>query len=76
MSSRSRHVGPCLLESITLWRLLKCQGIDSRVRIGVQREAEKLEAHAWVECQGIVINDTADVANRFALLSQVEDSVS
>lgn len=47
----------CLEESLTLWWLLARQGISSEVRIGVRKEATKFEAHAWVEREGMALNE-------------------
>ena len=55
----------CLAESLTLRWLLRRQGIESNLRIGVRTEAGRLEAHAWVEHCRLVLNDTADVHQRF-----------
>lgn len=55
----------CLKQSLVLWTLLRCQGISSELRIGVQRDTDKFAAHAWVEYQGVVLNDTDDVHQRF-----------
>jgi hypothetical protein len=46
----------CLEESLTLWYLLRKQGISARLRIGVRKENEKFEAHAWVEHGGEALN--------------------
>ena len=44
---------------------------DSRarwaLRIGVTLEEDRLDAHAWVEQDGAVVNDDPDIANRFAV---------
>jgi hypothetical protein len=73
VGAASRH-GPyrasCLPQSLTLWWLLRRQGIVSQVRIGVRKVMGELEAHAWVEFQGQVLNDGADVHQRFAVFSQ------
>lgn len=58
--------GNCLSQSMTLCRLLRRQGHGAQLRIGARRGAGGLEAHAWVEHEGCVLNDTADVAKRFA----------
>ena len=55
----------CLKQSLVLWTLLRSQGIISELRIGVQREATKFSAHAWIEYQSLVLNDTDDVHQRF-----------
>jgi hypothetical protein len=46
----------CLAKSLTLWWLLRRQGIPSHLRIGIRKEKEKFEAHAWVECDGAALN--------------------
>ena len=56
----------CLPRSLTLWWLLGCWGITTDLRLGVRRAAGQFEAHGWVEYQGIVLNDTEDVTQRFA----------
>jgi len=47
----------CLAKSLTLWWLLGRQGIPSHLRIGIRKEKEKFEAHAWVECDGTALNE-------------------
>ncbi|MCS6806090.1 MAG: lasso peptide biosynthesis B2 protein [Acidobacteriota bacterium] len=56
----------CLPQSLTLWWLLRRQGIASALRIGVRKEGGLLEAHAWVECGGIIVNGGSDAHRRFA----------
>ena len=56
----------CLARSVTLWWLLRRRGIDSTIRIGVRTVEGRMEAHAWVEHAGLVLNDADDVAERFA----------
>jgi len=47
----------CLEESLTLWWLLARQGIASDLRIGVRKEQGSFEAHAWVERDGVALNE-------------------
>jgi len=47
----------CLEESLALWWLLRRQGISSDLRVGVRKDGEKFEAHAWVERAGIALNE-------------------
>jgi len=47
----------CLAKSMTLWWLLGRQGIVSHLRIGIRKEHEKFEAHAWVERDGTALNE-------------------
>ena len=46
----------CLQESLLLWYLLQRQGIPAAIRIGVWKPEGKFEAHAWVELNGIALN--------------------
>jgi hypothetical protein len=69
VEAAARH-GPCratcLPRSLTLWWLLRRRGIDGDLRIGVRKGAGRLEAHAWVELGGLVLNDGGDVRERYA----------
>jgi hypothetical protein len=60
LNAADRHglVHPsCLAKSMTLWWLLGRQGIASHLRIGTRKENEKLKAHAWVERDGVALNE-------------------
>ena len=56
----------CLTQSLVLWWFLRLQKIDGDLRIGVQPKGDRLEAHAWITFQGLVLNDGDDVHLRFA----------
>jgi hypothetical protein len=55
----------CLGRSVALCWLLRLRGIDATVHIGVRKEDNGLDAHAWVQFGDFVINDTEDVAERY-----------
>ena len=55
----------CLPQSMVLWRFLQGQGIGCHLRLGARRENGNFEAHAWVEVDGVALNDAADVGERF-----------
>ena len=55
----------CLEQSIVLWWLLRHRGIQGHLRIGVRKQADRLEAHAWVELPGCVLNDAEDVHRHY-----------
>ena len=59
------YCATCLPQSLTLWWLLRRQGVESDLRFGARKEAGQIEAHAWVELLGIPLNDTLDVDQRF-----------
>jgi len=49
----------CLEQSLVLWWLLRRRGIPAELRIGARKEFERFEAHAWVEADSTVLNDTS-----------------
>ena len=55
----------CLTRSLLLGWLLHRRGVASDLRIGVRLTQGKLDAHAWVECEGIAVNDNPDVNAQF-----------
>lgn len=60
----------CLPQSLALWWFLGRQKIDGDLHIGVKPNGDQLEAHAWVEFQGVVLNDGDDVHRRYAPFAQ------
>jgi len=56
----------CLARSVLLEWMLRRRGVRVALRIGVRREADALQAHAWVESDGVPVNDEPDIAERFA----------
>jgi len=69
VNSADRHgllPSSCLAKSLTLWWLLERQGIASHVRIGIRKENEKFEAHAWVERDGLALNEPDDHHRHYA----------
>jgi hypothetical protein len=56
----------CLEVSLALWWLLARQGIASDLRVGVRKDGEKFEAHAWVECGGVALNEPESKHQHFA----------
>ena len=55
----------CLEQSLVLWWLLRRHGIAAELRIGARKEFERFEAHAWVEVDSAVLNDTSAVHQHF-----------
>ena len=56
----------CLTRSLLLGWLLRRRGVQSQLRIGVRLTQGALDAHAWVESEGIPVNDRPDVNAQFA----------
>ena len=58
----------CLPRALCLRWLLGRYGIAADLRIGVARQEEGLDAHAWVEWRGRPVGEDLGVAERFAPL--------
>ncbi len=59
----------CLVQAITLCRLLQREGHDSVLQVGVKPpSAGRLQAHAWVECGGEIILGGTNSADLYATL--------
>ncbi len=59
----------CLQQSLALCLWLARQGIQLELKIGVRQEGAELDAHAWVEYCGEVLNDSPHVSGQFAPLT-------
>jgi Transglutaminase-like superfamily len=59
--------GSCLVRSIVLKRALAEFGTLSELRIGIHKNSQtEFAAHAWLEVNGVPINDRADIREHFA----------
>ena len=56
----------CLSRALTLQWILRRRGIDADLRVGVRKQGDRIDAHAWVEHAGIPLMESAGVAQRFA----------
>jgi hypothetical protein len=50
----------CLPRSLVLWALLRRHGFDPELKIGVRNGERGFEAHAWVELEGVALDQHAD----------------
>lgn len=64
-SARSPLRSSCLPRSLLVWWLLRREGIESTLRIGVLREGGAFGAHAWVEHDGRPVGDDG-LSRRYA----------
>lgn len=56
----------CLPRTIVLWSLLRHRGVEADVRIGARSDGKgEFQAHAWLEWNGDVLNDVADVGRQY-----------
>lgn len=61
----------CLSRSLVLDWLLRRRGVASDLRIGVRLVGGALDAHAWVEFEGMPVNDRTDIAQTFATFGDI-----
>jgi hypothetical protein len=66
----------CLAKSLTLWWLLRWQGIAADLRIGIQKENERFAAHAWVERDGVALNEPEEHHRHYAAFDAALSSMS
>lgn len=58
----------CVTRSLALLSLLHRDGLVGYIVIGAMRDDSKLRAHAWVEMEGVPVNEAPDVRSRFTIL--------
>jgi Transglutaminase-like superfamily len=66
----------CLEKSLTIWWLLARQGARSTVRIGARKRSAEFEAHAWVECDGVALNEPEEPHRHYAAFDAEFTSLS
>ena len=62
--------GPCLVRSLTLWAMLTRSGIEANLRVGFRKRDGKFEGHAWVEHDGLPLNEDPGEASTFTTYEQ------
>ncbi len=58
----------CLPRSLLFFWLLRMRRYPVSLCVGVNKNAARLEGHAWVEQDGVVLGDKNSFTNRYALL--------
>jgi len=61
----------CLTRSLLLGWMLERRGVASRLRIGVRLIEGAFQAHAWIECARVPVNDRPDVGERYAPFAEI-----
>lgn len=64
MTAAAAHYLPfrsnCLEQSLALWWLLRRRRIAADLKIGARKEANRFEAHAWVEFEGCIVDGASE----------------
>jgi len=78
VAATSKHLlgdKPCLTQALVAQRLLRQQGYDTELRIGVTKDGEELLAHAWLEREGQVVIGGQSSQGRYVPLVPVHPEV-
>lgn len=67
---RGPYRARCLEQSLVLRWLLLRQGIEARILFGARKEDEQMQAHAWVEVNGVALNEDNGVFRHFSPLDE------
>lgn len=68
MKQQTSLKGRCLSQSLVMRLLLNRKGISSDLKLGIAQNEGKFDAHAWLEKDGVLLNDHPSViANYFVL---------
>ena len=65
-AARSPVRAECLPRALLLWGMLRREGFDAALRIGVIRSGDRLAAHAWVEHEGEPLGSDGGRAGLYA----------
>ncbi len=58
----------CLHRSIALLRLYRRRNIPVRLRMGIRKQDETMEGHAWLTMGQRVLNDRQDIADAYTIV--------
>jgi hypothetical protein len=56
----------CLRRSLLIWWWLRRKGIQTELRIGVQKRNGQLYAHSWIKLGDEIINESTEVERNFS----------
>jgi len=70
-AERGPYRAKCLEQSLVLRWLLLRQGIDARIVFGARKDDEQMQAHAWVEVNGVALSEDNGVYQDFSPLDEL-----
>jgi hypothetical protein len=56
----------CLEKSLVLRWILCRHGVDARIVLGARKEDDEMQAHAWVEVDGVSLDEENDIHRLFS----------
>ena len=57
----------CLVRSLGLWAMLLRRGLHTELRVGFRCQPEGLSGHAWLEYDGVAINEEESVTRTYCV---------
>jgi hypothetical protein len=70
----TRFTMSCLDRSVLLWWLLRQKGAPAALVLGAPLEKRaQFVAHAWVECDETIVNDTPQIHSHYAVLTSYDN---
>lgn len=71
VASRSVPKAHCLTRSVAAQMLLARQGYFAIMQIGVRKDGDELDAHAWLEHEGLPLSESELHLSRFTRLTSI-----
>jgi Transglutaminase-like superfamily len=65
-AERGLYRAKCLERSLVLRWILGRQGVDARIIFGARKAEEEMQAHAWVEVDGVSLDEDHDSPRQFS----------
>ncbi len=64
----------CLEQALVLSSLIERHGIPNQISFGARKAARNIEAHAWVTCFGVDLNEDRGIEQRFSPFVEVTNT--
>ncbi|HEX8172993.1 MAG TPA: lasso peptide biosynthesis B2 protein [Thermoanaerobaculia bacterium] len=75
-AARAPFAHNCMHRSLALQRVLARRGVRARLRIGLGAKPSLLPGHAWLEVNGAVVNDSAELVSRYQPIHIAEQGLA
>jgi len=73
-AERGLYRARCLEKSLVLRWILCREGVDARIILGARKEDSGMQAHAWVEVNGVSLDDVTDIHRPFSPFEKIATS--
>lgn len=73
-AEHSLYRARCLEKSLVLRWILCREGVDARIILGARKEDKEMQAHAWVEVDGVSLDDVTDIHRPFSPFEKIAAS--